>query len=234
MNAMDLTLDHLLYAGPELERLRRELRRLTGVSAETGGRHEGQGTHNALVGLGAGTYLELIAPDPEQEAGAFRDAIASLLGAELHAWCARTNDADALQTRIEATGCGVARHAFSRVTPEGEHLRWELLFATGHTWRGVAPFFIDWGETVHPTGRLTPAARLRNLTMLHPHAAEVSRWLEEVGFGAELGGRLRVESAPARGLRAEFEGARGPVALRGGAGGMHPPDTTPRREPTRS
>ncbi len=31
-----------------------------------GGSHEGMGTVNFLIGLGAGAYLEIIGPDPDQ------------------------------------------------------------------------------------------------------------------------------------------------------------------------
>ena len=61
-----MNLDHILYVGPDLDELGRELARVGGVAASVGGTHPGQGTHNALVDLGPGQYLELMAPDPDQ------------------------------------------------------------------------------------------------------------------------------------------------------------------------
>ena len=219
---MNLALDHLLHAGPDLDRLIRETARLTGETPAPGGRHPGMGTRNARLGLGPDAYLELIAPDPDQDGGPFADPIAGLGAAELHAWCVRTDDPDALAARIEASGHGVARRAMSRATPEGERLSWELLFATGHDWAGAAPFFIAWGATPHPAGRLGGRTRLRSLTILHPRAEELRAWLGEVGLAPGPPAPLRVESAPGRGLRADLAGPRGPLALRGGAGGIRP------------
>lgn len=63
-----MTIDHILYVGPDLDELARELARASGVVATVGGKHPGQGTHNALVDIGDARYLELMAPDPEQVA----------------------------------------------------------------------------------------------------------------------------------------------------------------------
>jgi hypothetical protein len=217
---MDLALDHLLYAGPDLERLERELARVSGVPPAPGGRHEGMGTRNALLGLGADAYLELIAPDPDQAGGPFAEALADLNAAELHAWCVRTDDPDALATRIEASGLGVTRREMGRATPEGEELRWELLLPTGHAWAGAAPFFIAWGATPHPSLRLTGPVRLRHLAVLHGDADGLSAWLADVGVATGGHGAVRVEPAPGRSLRADLTGPRGPFALRGGGGGI--------------
>ena len=232
---MHLALDHLLYAGPVLDRMVRELARATGARPVPGGKHAGQGTHNALlrldadggdpdggdpVGLGSQAYLELIAPDPEQDGGDFAASIDPLKSAELHAWCVRTDDPDALIARIRASGHGVVRRAMSRVTQAGDTLRWELIFATGHAWAGAAPFFIAWGDTLHPAAGLDQGASLRSLSVLHPDPEPLRAWLAELGLATGPGQAVAIEEAPGRGLRADLTGRRGPLALRGGAGGI--------------
>ena len=60
-----LELDHLVVACLDLDDGDAWLRRRLGVALAPGGRHTGWGTHNRLLQLGAGVYLELIAPDPD-------------------------------------------------------------------------------------------------------------------------------------------------------------------------
>ena len=217
---MTLALDHLLYAGPDLALLSRQLKRLSGEVPQPGGRHVGLGTHNALLGLGGSDYLELIGPDAGQDGGAMAGSIADLRSNELHAWCVRTGDPDALQAAIEATGHGVRRVAMSRAAPDGTELRWELLFAERHDWAGAAPFFIHWGDTPHPAAALKGELRLRHLAILQADPEPLQAWLSQVGLTTGIDERVSVAGAPGRGLRADLVGRRGPFVLRGGAGGM--------------
>lgn len=59
-------LDHLVLGAETLEAGAAYVRQRLGVEPVPGGRHEGYGTHNMLLGLGPDRYLEIIAADPEQ------------------------------------------------------------------------------------------------------------------------------------------------------------------------
>ena len=59
-----LTFDHLTVAALTLEQGVAHIERALGVVIPAGGAHPLMGTHNHLMRLGEGAFLELIAPDP--------------------------------------------------------------------------------------------------------------------------------------------------------------------------
>ena len=120
-------------------------------------------------------------PIPSRRDGDFRAGIAYLAAPALHAWCARAGAADDVASRIAATGLAPRRLAMARQRPDGVTLRWELLFADGHPYGGLVPFFIDWRGSPHPSEQLAPQLAWEGLTLAHPDARGLGRLLAALG-----------------------------------------------------
>lgn len=97
---MAIELDHLMWGAPTLEAGMAEAERLFGVVPAPGGVHPGVGTQNALLSLGERHYLEIIAPDPNQDlAGTFGERIAGLESCGLITWAAAVSGLAAVAER---------------------------------------------------------------------------------------------------------------------------------------
>ncbi len=148
-----LTLDHLVYGVPDLVEAMYEFNRRLGRAPQPGGRHEGLGTHNAILPLAGETYVELIASDPD--APAPRQArpfgLDSLDGPRLITWAVRSRsiESDIKRAREHGFDPG-AIIGMSRRSPAGELLEWKLTIRAKPFGDGLLPFVIDWGRTPHP------------------------------------------------------------------------------------
>jgi hypothetical protein len=58
--------DYLMYATPDHDCGIDEIEKLLGVRATLAGKHPGRGTKNAFIALGPNSFLEIVAPDPDQ------------------------------------------------------------------------------------------------------------------------------------------------------------------------
>ncbi len=143
------SLDHIMFAAADLEAGVTEIADLTGVRPSAGGRHLGIGTRNALIALGESQYLEIIAPDPEQELeGSLGEKLIEHGGSGVRGWAVAAKNL----TRVKrvAADQGLRPQSIfdvSRTTPEGVDLDWQILaIATDRR----LPFSIDWKESLHP------------------------------------------------------------------------------------
>lgn len=200
---MNATIDHLVYACPDLDQAVTEIARLTGVRPQRGGQHLGLGTHNALLSLGDRTYLEIIAPDPAQPEPTqpLPFGLGHLLAPALRAWAAAPADLDAAVRQARAQGFDygdiVTR---SRRTPDDGELCWRMTNQPHDGEVDVIPFLIDWGEHLHPAHSAPWGLHLADFRILAPNPDEVARRLGAVSID------LPVEYADMPGLRAVLTG----------------------------
>lgn len=169
-------IDHLVYAAPDLVAGVRRIEDLTGAQAVSGGSHPGLGTHNALLGFDAATYLEIIGIDPDQPDPAWGRPFGLVAGGapKLVAYAIHPVGGESLEdlvATLAALGFDPGEVvSMSRHTPDGQELDWRLTFPgdPASSGDGALPFAIDWGPTPSPAATLPSVGSLEAVHIRHP------------------------------------------------------------------
>ncbi|WP_324751623.1 VOC family protein [Roseovarius sp. Pro17] len=193
-----LELDHLAIAARSLEDGCDWVRASMGAVPAPGGRHAHFGTHNCLLGLADGLYLEVIAIDPEAPPlphARWFDLDRFEGPPRIGNWICRTSDLEATQAALPGIGPQVA---LSR-----SDLRWRMAVPQN----GQLPFdnchpaVIQWDCAAHPAASLPDSGiALRRLIVTHPEAQEL-----EARLSTRLADRRVVFETGSVALRAEFD-----------------------------
>ncbi len=196
-------IDHVILGINRLEAGIEEFARLTGVTPERGGAHPGRGTQNALVSLGSGRYLEIMAPLPSAE----KPAAIPFTRLTPSGWALHASDLAGVIARIKAAGFdAVGPTPGSRRRPDGSVLQWQTGGASGPGF-DLAPFFIQWGPgTAHPSTTSPGGCRLGALELADPHPEQLRRLFDAVGYQAAL-------RAGERSMRLTLECSKGTVSF---------------------
>jgi len=202
-------IDHLVYAVPDLPAGVADVEERFGVRAQAGGRHIGLGTHNALLALGPQTYLEIIAPDPEQpEPSAPRlFGVDSVSRGRLVRWALACDDIDAAVAGARSQGYDPGDVVDGqRTEPCGTVLRWRLTIS--EMAGGLAPFLICWGDTEHPARSAPRGLTLEAFHIEHPDPPSLAPMLTALFADVEI------KAAAAAALVARLSGPNGSTVLR--------------------
>ena len=202
-------LDHLLWGVPDLDEGIAQLADLVGVEPVPGGPHPGFGTRNALLSLGAGVYLEVIAPDPVQDLDCTRGEILVALPApKLLTFAVRTSELNRVERLVEGAGLRTPGPvAMSRLRPDGRRLAWKVLKFPGNPFGESLPFFIDWGGSKHPSADSPGGCTLEALEVGHPDRDALADLYAALEIGVE------VVAAPEPRMRAVVDTPAGRVTL---------------------
>jgi Glyoxalase-like domain len=169
--------DHILIGAPDLDVGIRWVEERTGVRAKFGGSHPVGGTRNALLSLGTGHYLEIIAPDPAQASVSDVRELRQLSSPRIIQWAIHTDDIAAAKAMVEAAGIKtVGPKPSSRQRPDGKRLHWQTLGIEKTT--PLVPFFIQWGAgSPHPSSDSPRLSSTKPLRFETPQPDELRRIL---------------------------------------------------------
>ena len=202
-------IDHLVYAAPDLQAAIADVEERFGVRARIGGRHVGRGTRNALLAIGPQTYLEIIAPDPEQPEPAVPRpfGLDSAGYGRLVRWALACEDIHETVARARGQGYDPGDVVDGqRAEPAGTVLRWRM--TSGELAGGLAPFLISWGDTEHPARSAPRGLTLEAFHIEHPDPPSLLPALTALGADATI------KPATAAGLVARLSGPNGSMVLR--------------------
>lgn len=198
-----MLLDHLAVSGETLEAAQNFVEEALGVPMQGGGEHAVFHTHNKLMGLADGLYLEAIAinPDaPEPDRPRWFDLDHFTGDARLTNWICRSTTLD---QDVAALPDGVGE----AVQLNRGDLRWQMVVPSSGRlpFDNMCPALIEWQTSTHPSdGLASSGCRLRRLIVVHPQAKEL-----EVSVCRALVDNRIVFEQGAPELRAEFETPHG-------------------------
>ncbi|KIC25703.1 MULTISPECIES: VOC family protein [unclassified Leisingera] len=202
-----MILDHLAVAGATLEEAVAHTEDALGITFGPGGQHARYGTHNRLIGLADGLYLEAIAIDPEaqpQELPRWFNLDQFAGPARLNNWILRSED-------LEAEKPLLPPHAQRHVQMQRGDLRWLMTVPADGLlpYDNLFPAVLQW-QAEPPAAKLPQSnCRLTRLILSHPEASDLQTALDRILNDP----RLKVEQgAPA--MMAEFDTPHGPRVLR--------------------
>ncbi len=184
-NGTALEIDHVILGVNDLDRGMQEFVSRTGVMPKRGGEHPGRGTQNALVTLGNGHYLEILAPAASQPPSTERESALAHGQLTLVGWAIHTRAIGATVERLRRAGFEVQGPApGSRRAPDGTVLAWQ---SASVDQLGLAPFFIEWSkDTRHPSTTAPAGCTLVKMELTHPTPGRLQSLFKAVGFSATL------------------------------------------------
>ena len=186
MPVLESRLDHLVIVTAVLEEGVDFCEKTFGVKMVKGGEHVRVGTHNYLLALDDGIYLEVIAINPN--AGPL--SCPRWFGMGMPEQCKRAGQGPFLATFVARIGnIAHAVQAYPGLGPVRDMqrgtLEWQITIPDdgGLVEGGTMPTVIQWPEGVHPTQKLpVSGCRLERLEAFHPRPARLREAWSSIGL----------------------------------------------------
>jgi len=184
---MRTLLDHIAVVAPDLASGTQFVEQTLSVSLQAGGQHPRMGTHNKLLRLGEGVYLEVIAVDPNAAAPPrprwFElDKLRPDASPRLATWVVRTDDIVA--AREACTWDPGPIESMTRGT-----LAWRITIPADGSLpqAGAAPTLIQWDAEPHPASTLDDVGcTLEKLEIFHAAPDQLRVALTSLGLVSDV------------------------------------------------
>lgn len=188
-------LDHIMLGFHDLQQGIEWFQGHAGITLEIGGKHPGKGTQNALASLSPTAYLEVIAPDPDQDDNAFTAVLRSVKDQPaIIAWAVQTTDILLVRNYFESMSLspGPLKEG-ARQRGDGSTLHWKSMFLEKPVFPGSSfvpsniPFFLEWQDVnTHPSKTSPSGCSIDSFSIFHPQAEKFSDIFNAIGLSVDV------------------------------------------------
>ncbi len=190
----DISLDHVIWAVPDIAAYALKFEDMTGIKPQYGGEHTNGVTANYLVALGACTYLEIVGPKPGVDLSVFGDAAekyrrTSIIG---FAFGAR-NIEGARQVFAEKSITTGAPREGGRNKPDGSYVGWRTInFPSLDLGGDSLVFAIEWLTQPHPATTSPKGLGIEKLSVSGVPNNDLQMISQQYAMPIEFGGEGEV------------------------------------------
>lgn len=159
-------IDHIVYSVLDLEEGIRHVSETLGCPVTKGGHHMDQGTHNALLNLGDGSYLEIIATDPANHKVGRKHwmGLDHLEENRTTRYALKSENIEEDVRKLKPLKGNLSTiFDGSRKRPDGTTLSWRMSLPHHSPLVEELPFLVEWKGEVHPTQTLANLVQLQEL-----------------------------------------------------------------------
>lgn len=154
VNPGDKELDHIVLGTSNLDAAVVEFEKMTGMKPVMVVSLKGVGTKSARIAFEDCSFLEIIGPDPKQKAMPLSTQLSKITPGKLvplH-YAVRDSEARANKPWVDV-GLSCDRVTMLAVD-RNDSWKWDMSILGGHDKGGLVPYFVDWGDAHHASGRL--------------------------------------------------------------------------------
>lgn len=203
-----MKLDHIAISGESLLAASSYVEQSLGITLQSGGKHAKFGTHNKLLGLAGGIYLEVIAIDPR----APKPNLPRWFNLDNFSGSPRITNWICRTKNINQTLSKIHLEIGKPLNLSRDSLNWKITVPDDGKlpYDGAFPSIIQWNNEMHPSNMLIDAkCSLKRLTISHPDASGLRGLLNNF-----IDPRIQIEQGRAIGFFAEFNTPNGTRTLR--------------------
>jgi hypothetical protein len=201
-----VSIDHVIWAVPDLEEYADKFENMTGVAPVYGGEHTNGITANYLMALDNCTYLEIIGPKKGVSLDTFGEAAAIYKNTGLLGFAFGMQNADDAKDYFARIGLSTDEpRTGGRNKPDGSFVGWRTIrFPTLNFGTDSLLFAIEWTTVPHPATTSPKGIKITNLVIEGPDAGRLARIVQdhdlpvEIAADRPIGFKLMLETPKGR------------------------------------